>query len=424
MSFLFFAIFLSITIFTIAHSSKKKRVEKRHQILKHVLRTLTFRVAVDVTDPEGRSAIVGDEEMDTLSFVQVKDNGSVEKEMFRSSQIAAARVLEGSRVTAEITRGYEPMSYPSAQEAAEFVERVSEAVFQQPTAGWVAGSRKKNAEIFYRIVTKMYLQERRGIAAPSERDIDQMFAYMRPESGLNSQTRVVLDVYADEGQGLPRSYTVNLGNRTPLVGLQGASATTPLQRAMAWHALMDEVLASSSQADAETPATQASPQVTEDARTTTDAEEACTSAFHIERSPRTDSRMVGDSVGASSNGWASDAKPSAYDDAPKQYRASEPPQELFSARSEAFADESTRASARQTIKSEPPTAASAFEGRSEVESSVPPLEEDPYKALLESIRKPLSEGPERVSKDEAKAKDFEDAWAQQRAKVYGRDEGA
>lgn len=257
-----------------------------------------FSVGADVYDPDGKSAFVVDEDMQTLMVVQVQDNGSVDKEMYRTDQIAAARILDGTRVIAEVRRENAPISYPNGGEA--------------------AASATRNA----------------------------------------GRRLVELDVYTDDAQLSTHTYSVNLTQQPlweQLLKYNWEIRTVP-QRATPWHELMAELILRSPQPNnVATPATETGAQATENARMRTDAEEACTSAFHIERSSSRDSSI-----------------------------------------------------ARKV----------------EAKNLVEPPQADPQKALFESARMSSPQEPERVSDDEAKAQDVEDVWAQQRAKVYGRDEDA
>lgn len=392
-----FGLFVAfISIYLYSQSVKRKRA------IELAVRSATFPVGEQLVDVMGRNAFVVDNALEKLLLIEVKNGGAVVKRQWAAQDIAAARVLEGTRVIAMSERGSRPVLYPSAHEIAEFIERVSDKVFSQAHPEWSTDNRK-NAQLFYRIVTQIYLREKMGMAQPTEADIDRMLPYIQSVSRPLGLVRVQVDVYADQRRTLTETHSVNLVAVSGWSAQKGHAAGTPIERAKTWQRLMVDAIERS--------------------------EVPTSIPFELqERTPVTVERDAYAPVVAMTP-RASDSDSLAATDEHTSLRDTDSlPEDVLA---EAVAESTQDGYVTEPIERSPPastlerdTVHDAHERDLDElllpnvhQQTTSPVKEDPYKALLESLRAPLSSDNEPTQK----ADEFASEWERQRAKARSLD---
>lgn len=410
--------------------------KKGRETLEHAIKSATFPVDEYIVDAAGEQAFLVNSNGTRLLVITINDSGAAHVTRVTADHIAGARIIEGTRTIAAVHRGHLPVSYPSGDEVKRFLKEVSESAFNMLGGQLGEGDRRQNAESFYRLVAAMYLQRHKGIARPTEEEIQDMMPHMRAKSHPFTALRVELDVYQDGAHSSVATYAVGFSHASGWMSMADQADSPPIERARTWHRRMVRAL-EQSEYRASTPpevalhgadlrsstpfaASVAGPSPEVSAPVEAYEAEADSWGAHID--------AVGDRVPSSVDVQRSASGSSA---APAfeggEVRSEQKPriEERSPQHADSSASQETDAYAAvapvsQEIKAFAPPA-SAFEG-GEVEEAMSPTktEEDPYKALRERVRAPVSE----VSRGERKEDDFESEWARQRAKVFGKNDGS
>lgn len=246
-----FLIFSLIAVVIFSGVSAHMQSKKRKEAIEQSLKTATFPVGAYIVGSMGRTGFAVDKGLSQLLIIEANESGGVAKKQLSIRRLAAARITQGGRTIASISRGGEIVEYPSTREIITFVERVRDTAFDHVDAHGGSPDGSPDMAFFFRTVAEMYLRQERGIQFPTEAQIQDIYARLNAKHNRLEKIGIEVDVYPDGRTSPTVRHVVELIDTSGFQKLKGETDNTAVGRARRWQHWMNQAV---QQADTRTAA--------------------------------------------------------------------------------------------------------------------------------------------------------------------------